>query len=158
MSIASDLFRTVTVKIHDISQQLPYIVVNQADDNGKIIRFIPMDHGQKVTGFTGARLYYPPRSDAEYGDYVTGVESDGALETRIAAVEERVGKLEAGGVEPGEPEEPADEWPEWVRPTSKDTQYRKGDKVTFNGRHYVCEKNNVSSSPDEDSKRWRLVE
>ena len=82
----------------------------------------------------------------------------GALETRIAAVEERVGKLEAGGVEPGEPEEPADEWPEWVRPTSKDTQYNKGDKVTFNGRHYMCVKNNVSSSPEEDSKRWQLVE
>lgn len=82
----------------------------------------------------------------------------GALETRIAAVEERVGKLEAGGVEPGEPNEPADEWPEWVRPTSKDTQYRKGDKVTFNGQHYVCQKNNVSSSPDEDPKRWTLVE
>ena len=82
----------------------------------------------------------------------------GALETRIAAVEERVGKLEAGGVEQGEPEEPADEWPEWVRPTSKDTQYRKGDKVTFNGHHYVCVKNNVSSSPDEDSKSWQLQE
>lgn len=82
----------------------------------------------------------------------------GALETRIAAVEERVGKLEAGEVEPGEPEEPVDEWPEWVRPTSKDTQYHKGDKVTFNGRHYTCVKNNVSSSPDEDSKSWRLVE
>lgn len=82
----------------------------------------------------------------------------GALETRIAAVEERVGRLEAGGVEPGEPEEPVDEWPEWVRPTSKDTQYRKGDKVTFNGQHYVCEKNNVSSSPDEDSKSWTLAE
>ena len=82
----------------------------------------------------------------------------GALETRLAAVEERVGKLEAGGVEPGEPEEPVDEWPEWVRPTSKDTQYHKGDKVTFNGRHYMCVKNNVSSSPDEDKKSWRLVE
>lgn len=82
----------------------------------------------------------------------------GALETRIAAVEERIGKLEEGGVEPEEPEEPADEWPEWVRPTSKDTQYRKGDKVTFNGRHYLCVKNNVSSSPDEDPKRWQLVE
>ena len=82
----------------------------------------------------------------------------GALETRIAAVEERVGKLEAGDVEPGEPEEPADEWPEWVRPTSKDTQYNKGDKVTFNGKHYMCVKNNVSSSPEEDSKRWQLVE
>ena len=82
----------------------------------------------------------------------------GALETRIAAVEERVGKLEAGGVEPDEPEEPADEWPEWVRPTSKDTQYHKGDKVTFNGQHYVCQKNNVSASPDEDPKRWQLEE
>ena len=82
----------------------------------------------------------------------------GALETRIAAVEERVGKLEAGGAELGESEEPVDEWPEWVRPTSKDTQYRKGDKVTFNGRHYLCVKNNVSSTPDEDSKSWQLVE
>ena len=86
------------------------------------------------------------------------VERVGALETRIAAVEERVGKLEAGGVEPGEPEEPVDEWPEWVRPVSKDTQYHKGDQVTFNGRHYMCEKNNVSSNPDEDSKSWTLVE
>lgn len=93
MSIASDLFRTVTVKIHDISQQLPYIVVNQADDNGKIIRFVPLDNGQKVTGFTGARLYYPPRSDDEYGDYVTGVESDGAWDFTIP-----VGVLKAGRV------------------------------------------------------------
>lgn len=86
------------------------------------------------------------------------VERVGALETRIAAVEERVGKLEAGGVEPSDPEEPVDEWPEWVRPVSKDTQYHKGDKVTFNGQHYMCEKNNVSSSPDEDPKSWTLVE
>lgn len=93
MTIASDLFRTVTVKINDISQQLPYIVVNQADDNGKIIRFVPMDHGQKVTGFTGARLYYPPRSDDQYGDYVTGVESDGAWDFTIP-----VGALSVGRV------------------------------------------------------------
>lgn len=92
MTIASDLFRTITVKINDISQQLPYIVVNQAD-NGKIIRFVPMDHGQQVTGFTGARLYYPPRSDNEYGDYVTGVESDGAWDFTIP-----VGVLNAGRV------------------------------------------------------------
>lgn len=69
-------------------------MVNQADDNGKIIRFVPMDHGQKVTGFTGARLYYPPRSDNQYGDYVTGVESDGAWDFTIP-----VGALSAGRVE-----------------------------------------------------------
>ena len=68
-------------------------MVNQADDNGKIIRFVPMDHGQKVTGFTGARLYYPPRSDDQYGDYVTGVESDGAWDFTIP-----VGALSVGRV------------------------------------------------------------
>ena len=68
-------------------------MVNQADDNGKIIRFVPMDHGQKVTGFTGARLYYPPRSDDQYGDYVTGVESDGARDFTIP-----VGVLSVGRV------------------------------------------------------------
>lgn len=68
-------------------------MVNQADDNGKIIRFVPMDHGQKVTGFTGARLYYPPRSDNTYGDYVTGVESDGAWDFTIP-----VGALSVGRV------------------------------------------------------------
>lgn len=93
MTIVSDLFRTIIVKINDISQQLPCIVVNQADGNGKIIRFVPLDHGQKVTGFTGARLYYPPRSDAQYGDYVTGVESDGAWDFTIP-----VGALSAGRI------------------------------------------------------------
>lgn len=93
MTIASDLFRTITIKINDISQQLPYIVVNQADDNGKIIRFIPVDHGQKVTGFTGARLYYPPRSDNTYGDYVTGVESDGAWDFTIPTGVLNVGRV-----------------------------------------------------------------
>lgn len=68
-------------------------MVNQADDNGKIIRFVPLDHGQKVTGFTGARLYYPPRSDDQYGDYVTGVESDGAWDFTIP-----VGVLNVGRV------------------------------------------------------------
>lgn len=86
------------------------------------------------------------------------LERVGALETRMAAIEERADKFEAGGMEPGEPEEPVDKWPQWVRPTSKDTQYHKGDQVTFNGRHYTCVKNNVSSSPEEDSKRWTLVE
>lgn len=93
MTIASDLFRTVIVKIDDISQQLPCIVVSQADGNGRIIRFVPMDHGRKVTGFTGARLYYPPRSDGQYGGYVTGVESDGAWDFTIP-----VGALSVGRV------------------------------------------------------------
>lgn len=29
------------------------------------------------------------------------------------------------------------EWPEWVQPTSAETAYKIGDKVTFEGKHYV---------------------
>ena len=90
-----------------------------------------MDHGQKVTGFTGARLYYPPRSDDQYGDYVTGVESDGAWDFTIPVGVLSVGRvgcnlsfIDGNGetysrnvVFLVEPEKPADEWPEYVQPT-----------------------------------------
>ena len=31
-----------------------------------------------------------------------------------------------------------DEWPEFVQPTGAGTAYQVGDKVTFNGVHYIC--------------------
>ena len=36
------------------------------------------------------------------------------------------------------PPEPDDEWPEFVQPTGAGTAYQVGDKVTFNGVHYIC--------------------
>ena len=30
-----------------------------------------------------------------------------------------------------------DEWPEFVQPTGAHDAYKKGDKVTFNGKHYI---------------------
>ena len=30
-----------------------------------------------------------------------------------------------------------DEWPEWVQPTGSHDAYKKGDKVTFEGKHYI---------------------
>lgn len=151
MTIASDLFRTVTVKINDISQQLPYIVVNQADDNGKIIRFVPMDHGQKVTGFTGAtiinaggydladlteriktmyamgeltedemeQLIEQAQTNAKPDDsYAPLADRVKNIETWQREVEERLSKLETGSsTDPGEPEKPVDEWPEYKQPT-----------------------------------------
>lgn len=79
----------------------------------------------------------------------------GALELRVAELEARVTAIEDGTMTPGSQELPVEEeWPEWVRPTSKDTKYHKGDKVTFEGAHYVCNKNNVVTSPAEDQKSW----
>lgn len=30
-----------------------------------------------------------------------------------------------------------DEWPEWVQPTGAHDAYNKGDKVKYNGKHYI---------------------
>ena len=79
----------------------------------------------------------------------------GALELRCAAIEEALVSIGGGS---GEEPETSEEWPEWVRPTSKDTQYNKGDKVTFEGRRYTCVKNNVTASPAENPKQWKAVE
>lgn len=76
-----------------------------------------------------------------------------SLTERVGALELRVAALEQGTYQPSEPEGDP-EWPEWVRPTSKDEYYHKGDKVTFGGKHYVCNKNNVTTSPAEDPKSW----
>ena len=32
---------------------------------------------------------------------------------------------------------PLDEWPEFVQPTGAHDAYKKGDKVTFEGKHYI---------------------
>lgn len=41
-----------------------------------------------------------------------------------------------------------DEYPEWVQPTGAHDSYNKGDKVTYNGKHYVCTSNANVYAPD----------
>lgn len=31
-----------------------------------------------------------------------------------------------------------DEWPEWIQPTGAQDAYNTGDKVTYNGEHWIC--------------------
>ena len=31
-----------------------------------------------------------------------------------------------------------DEYPEWVQPTGAHDAYKTGDKVSYNGKHYIC--------------------
>lgn len=47
-------------------------------------------------------------------------------------------KLERTSTDPGEPEDPADEWPEYKQPTGAHDAYHVGDKITYNGKHYTC--------------------
>ena len=41
-----------------------------------------------------------------------------------------------------------DEYPEWVQPTGAHDAYNIGDKVTYNGQHYVCISNGNVYAPD----------
>lgn len=41
-----------------------------------------------------------------------------------------------------------DEYPEWVQPTGAHDAYNKGDKVSYNGKHYVCTADANVYAPD----------
>lgn len=77
------------------------------------------------------------------------------LQEQIDALAERVAKLE--GATPIDPDVPAEEYPEYHQPTGAHDAYHNGDKVTFNGKHYVCiapEGVAVVWSPDTYPAYW----
>lgn len=41
-----------------------------------------------------------------------------------------------------------DEYPEWVQPTGAHDAYNIGDKVSYNGKHYVCTADANAYAPD----------
>lgn len=48
-----------------------------------------------------------------------------------------------------------DKYPEWVQPTGAHDTYNIGDKVTYNGQHYVCTANANVYAPGVYG--WQLV-
>ena len=48
-----------------------------------------------------------------------------------------------------------DEWPEYVQPTGAGTAYQVGDKVTFNGIHYICRLPHCVWSPADYPIGWQ---
>lgn len=47
-----------------------------------------------------------------------------------------------------------DEWPEWKQPTGAQDAYNKGDKVTFNGKHYISLIDGNTWSPADYPAGW----
>lgn len=47
-----------------------------------------------------------------------------------------------------------DEWPEFVQPTGAHDAYNTGDKVTFNGAHYICIMDGCTWSPEAYPAAW----
>ena len=50
-----------------------------------------------------------------------------------------------------------EEFPEYVQPTAENP-YMTGDKVTFNGEHYICLIDNCVWSPADYPQGWEKVE
>ena len=48
-----------------------------------------------------------------------------------------------------------DEWPEFVQPTGSHDAYNKGDKVTFEGKHYISLIDGNVYSPAEYPAGWQ---
>lgn len=53
---------------------------------------------------------------------------------------------------------PSEEWPEIRDPIAAENPYMTGDKVTFNGHHYICLIDNCVWSPSAYPAGWELVE
>ena len=65
---------------------------------------------------------------------------------------------EEGTEEPAEPPQTTDEYPEYVQPTGAHDAYKIGDKITYNGKKYICKLDNCVWNPDEYPAGWELVE
>ncbi|MDL2235304.1 hypothetical protein LJC07_04020 [Christensenellaceae bacterium OttesenSCG-928-L17] len=49
---------------------------------------------------------------------------------------------------------PADEWPEWKQPTSAETAYSIGAKVTHKEKRYISKINANTTEPGTDARWW----
>lgn len=76
-----------------------------------------------------------------------------SIYTELDIIKSRLDTLE-GKEEPIEPEE---EYPEYVQPTGTHNAYNTGDKITYNGKKYVCKMDGCVWNPDTYPQGWEEV-
>lgn len=77
---------------------------------------------------------------------------------RIDTLEERIAKLEGQATEePTEPEPVQDEFLDYIQPTGAHDAYNIGDKITYNGKKYICKLDNCVWAPDVYPQGWQEV-
>ena len=80
------------------------------------------------------------------------------VNTRMDELEARIVALEKAENEPTEPEEPIeDEYPEYKQPAGAHDAYHVGDKITYNGKKYICKLDNCVWAPDVYPAGWEEV-
>lgn len=81
-------------------------------------------------------------------------ENTAELAEKVVSLESRVTALEGGELEP-EPE--PEEYPPYTQPTGAHDAYNTGDKITYNGKKYVCKMDGCVWTPDAYPAGWQLV-
>ena len=56
-----------------------------------------------------------------------------------------------------EPTEPVEEYPEYKQPQGAHDAYNTGNKITYNGKKYICKMNGCVWSPDVYPAGWEEV-
>lgn len=74
----------------------------------------------------------------------------------LKEVKARVSLLEKDGQE--EPTEPVEEYPQYIQPQGAHDTYNIGDKITYNGKKYICKMDGCVWTPDAYPQGWELVE
>lgn len=98
-----------------------------------------LDDEERDALYAAARAHAHPQYD-----YDAEIE---ALWAAIRALQEAID----GGT--GETPE---EWPEFAQPTGAHDAYQTGDKVTYNGTHYICTMPNCVWSPADYQAGWEV--
>ena len=75
------------------------------------------------------------------------------LEARVSLLEQ-----EQSTEQPQEPTEPVEEYPPYKQPTGAHDAYHVGDKITYNGKKYICKLDNCVWTPDAYPAGWEVVE
>lgn len=76
----------------------------------------------------------------------------------IDSIKSRLNALESTEESPEEPTEPVDEYPLYKQPSGAHDCYNTGDKITYNGKKYVCKMNGCVWDPDAYPAGWEVVE
>ncbi len=146
---------------YELSKMLETIKVNRvreditAEQETELLS-LAREHADPTNSYAGIQKRLD-EMQKDISDTKTTVETN---TTDIQAIKE---KLKESGIIVPEPEppEPGEEYPEYVPPTGAHDAYYKDDKVTYNGKKYICiapEGVAVVWNPDEYPAYWQLVE
>ena len=88
--------------------------------------------------------------------YVSVQEQINNIYTIIDKIQEDIKELKGEeGTE--EPTEPVEEYPEYIQPTGAHDAYNTGDKITYNGKKYVCKMDGCVWNLDTYPQGWEEV-